>query len=123
MATSITTTSTNTARSAGEGNDQLEPHSYADDPNDGVEADARTGSSDSYSLDASDPAPSGHDQATQGKDGLSEALKAERRRSNNLEKELRGVRQQLTPWGGRWPWAGCITVLYLLHQVAAIGVW
>jgi hypothetical protein len=28
--------------------------------------------------------------------GLSEALKAERRRSNNLEKELRGLRQQLT---------------------------
>ncbi|QPN68781.1 hypothetical protein [Synechococcus sp. CBW1108] len=32
----------------------------------------------------------------QGSDGLSEALKAERRRSNNLEKELRGLRQQLT---------------------------
>ena len=29
-------------------------------------------------------------------DGLSEALKAERRRSNQLEKELRGLRQQLT---------------------------
>ena len=28
--------------------------------------------------------------------GLGDALKAERRRSNNLEKELRGVRQQLT---------------------------
>ena len=28
--------------------------------------------------------------------GLSDALKAERRRSNNLEKELRGPRQQLT---------------------------
>ncbi|MCP9778438.1 hypothetical protein [Cyanobium sp. Tous-M-B4] len=96
MATSTTASSTNTARSAGEGNDQLEPHTYADDPNDGVEADARAGSSDSYSLDASDPAPSCHDSASQGKDGLSEALKAERRRSNNLEKELRGVRQQLT---------------------------
>ena len=98
MATSTTASSTNinTARSAGEGNDQLEPHTYADDPNDGVEADARAGSSYSYSLDASDPAPSGHDSASQGKDGLSEALKAERRRSNNLEKELRGVRQQLT---------------------------
>ena len=32
----------------------------------------------------------------QGSDGLSEALKAERRRSNQLEKELRGLRQQLT---------------------------
>ena len=31
-----------------------------------------------------------------GADGLSEALKGERRRSNNLEKELCGLRQQLT---------------------------
>ncbi|MCP9823533.1 hypothetical protein [Cyanobium sp. L1E-Cus] len=93
-------TSTNTDQAAPRGalstTDQLEPNSYADDPNDGVEADARTGSSDTYSLDASDPAPSGHDPASQGKDGLSEALKAERRRSNNLEKDLRGLRQQLT---------------------------
>ena len=28
--------------------EQLEPHTYADDPNDGVDADARAGSSDSY---------------------------------------------------------------------------
>ena len=92
-------TSTNTDQVAPRGalntTDQLEPHSYGDDPNDGGEADARAGSSDSYSLDASDPAPSGHDSGPQGKDGLSEALNAERRRSNNLEKELRGVRQQL----------------------------
>ena len=78
MATSTTASSTNTARSAGEGNDQLEPHTHADDPNDGGEAEARPGSSDSYALDASDPAPSGHDPAPQGKYGLSEALKAER---------------------------------------------
>jgi hypothetical protein len=32
----------------------------------------------------------------QPSNGLGAALKAERRRSNNLEKELRGVRQQLT---------------------------
>jgi hypothetical protein len=82
MATSTTASSTNTARRAGEGNDQLEPHTYADGPNYGVEADARAGSSDSYSLGASDPAPRGHDPAPQGKDGLSEALKAERRRSS-----------------------------------------
>ena len=86
MATSTTASSTNTARSAGEGNDQLEPHTYADDHNDGVEADARAGSSDSYSLDASDPAPSGHDSAPQGKDGLSEALKAERRPATTWKK-------------------------------------
>ena len=34
--------------------------------------------------------------ASHSKDGLTEALKSERRRSNQLEKELRGVRQQLT---------------------------
>ena len=94
-------TSTNTDQVAPRGalstTDQLEPNSYADDPNDGVEADARAGSSDSYSLDASDPAPSGHEPATKGKDGLSEALKAERRRTNHLEKELRGVPRQ-APW-------------------------
>lgn len=93
-------TSTNTDQVAPRGahstSDQLEPQNYGDDPNDGGEADARAGSSDSYSLDASEPAPSGHDSGPQGKDGLSEALNAERRRSNNLEKELRGVRQQLT---------------------------
>ena len=91
----MATTSTNTDQVAPRGahsntpprgalntTDQLEPHTYADDPNDGVEADARVGSSDSYSLGASDPAPRGHDSAPKGKDGLSEALKAERRRSS-----------------------------------------
>jgi hypothetical protein len=34
--------------------------------------------------------------AIQPNSGLGDALKAERRRSNNLEKELRGLRQQLT---------------------------
>jgi hypothetical protein len=76
--------------------DQLEPRSYGDDLQDGGEADARTDSSEAYAAEASDPSPSGHDLAPQGKDGLSDALKAERRRSNNLEKELRGLRQQLT---------------------------
>ncbi len=46
---------------------------------------------------AGDPAANGAEPAhTPGGDGLSEALKAERRRSNQLEKELRGLRQQLT---------------------------
>ena len=40
--------------------------------------------------------PEAEASSGQGSDGLSEALKAERRRSNNLEKELRGLRQQLT---------------------------
>jgi len=43
-------------------------------------------------------ADAGETSTTESKtgSGLGEALKAERRRSNNLEKELRGVRQQLT---------------------------
>ncbi len=40
--------------------------------------------------------PEAEASSGQGSDGLSEALKAERRRSNQLEKELRGLRQQLT---------------------------
>jgi hypothetical protein len=42
------------------------------------------------------PAAEAEASSGQGGDGLSEALKAERRRSNQLEKELRGLRQQLT---------------------------
>jgi hypothetical protein len=88
MATSTTASSTNTARSAGEGNELLDLRD--------TDASEQDSSSDDNGSSTDDPAPSGHDPAPQGKDGLSEALKAERRRSNNLEKELRGVRQQLT---------------------------
>jgi len=94
MATS--TTDQVASRGAISNTDQLEPHSYGDDPQDGGEADARAGSSETYSAEATDPAPGGHDLAPKGKDGASEALKAERRRTNHLEKELRGLRQQLT---------------------------
>ena len=95
-----TSTSTNTDQVAPRGalskSDQLEPRSYCDDPQDGCDADARAGSSETFTAESSDPSPSGSDPAPQGKDGLSEALKAERRRTNQLEKELRGLRQQLT---------------------------
>jgi hypothetical protein len=104
---STTTSSTSTGRSATDGNDLLELRetdtsdleSAADDNWGGVDAAAKA---------AETTTPS-------GSDGLSEALKAERRRSNNLEKELRGLRQQLTrfseinpqgvrpPAGGRTP--------------------
>ena len=85
---STTTSSTSTGRSATDGNDLLELRetdtsdleSAADDNWGGVDAAAKA---------AETTTPS-------GSDGLSEALKAERRRSNNLEKELRGLRQQLT---------------------------
>ena len=90
MATSTTASSTNinTARSAGEGNELLDLRD--------TDASEQDSSSDDNGGSPDDPAPSGHDLAAQGKDGLSEALKAERRRTNHLEKELRGVRQQLT---------------------------
>ena len=95
-----TSTSTNTDQVAPRGalskSDQLEQRSYGDDPQDGGDADARAGGSETFTPESSDPPPTGLDLAPQGKDGLSEALKAERRRTNQLEKDLRGLRQQLT---------------------------
>jgi len=90
MATSTTASSTNinTARSAGEGNELLDLRD--------TDASEQESASDDNGSSTDDLAPSGHEPATKGKDGLSEALKAERRRTNHLEKELRGVRQQLT---------------------------
>ena len=80
MATSTTASSTNinTARSAGEGNELLDLRD--------TDASEQDSSSDDNGGSPDDPAPSGHDLAAQGKDGLSEALKAERRRTNHLEK-------------------------------------
>ena len=74
MATSITASSTNTARSAGEGNEPLDLRD--------TDASEQESSSDDNGSSTDDLAPSGHEQASQGKDGLSEALKAERRRSS-----------------------------------------
>ena len=88
MATSTTASSTNTARSAGEGNELLDLRD--------TDAGEQESASDDNGSSTDDLAPSGHEPATKGKDGHSEALKAERRRTNHLEKELRGVRQQLT---------------------------
>ena len=96
MATSSTSTDQVAPRGALSKTDQLDQRSYSDDPQDGGDADARAGSSETFTAESGDPIPSGSDPAPQGKDGISEALKAERRRSNNLEKELRGLRQQLT---------------------------
>ena len=91
-----------TNNSSSNNNDQNNQH--------GVDGDARLSSGEQFgampgplglgpvglSLDANDPSAPSLDSGGHGKDGLSEALKAERRRSNQLEKELRGVRQQLT---------------------------
>jgi hypothetical protein len=88
MATASATPSTSTARSGGDGNDLLDLREPEASEQDSTQAEHSTGS------DAATTA----NEPTQGSggDGLSEALKAERRRSNNLEKELRGLRQQLT---------------------------
>ena len=44
---------------------------------------------------AGDPTDGAFGPASHSKDGLTEALKSERRRSNQLEKDLRGLKQQL----------------------------
>ena len=88
MATASATPNTSTTRNAGDGNDLLDLRDPEASEQDSTQAEHSTGS------DAATTA----NESTQGSggDGLSEALKAERRRSNNLEKELRGLRQQLT---------------------------
>jgi hypothetical protein len=88
MATASATPNTSTTRSGGEGNEMLDLQGPEASEQDSTQAEHSTGS------DAATTA----NEPTQGSggDGLSEALKAERRRSNNLEKELRGLRQQLT---------------------------
>ena len=88
MATASATPNTSTTRSGGEGNELLDLQGPEASEQDSTQAEHSTGS------DAATTA----NEPTQGSsgDGLSEALKAERRRSNNLEKELRGLRQQLT---------------------------
>lgn len=88
MATASATPSTSTARSGGDGNELLDLRDPETSEQDSTQAEHSSGS------DAATTA----NEPTQGSggDGLSEALKAERRRSNNLEKELRGLRQQLT---------------------------
>ena len=88
MATASATPSTSTARSGGDGNDLLDLQGPEASEQDSTQAEHSSGA------DAATTA----NEPTQGSGGdrLSEALKAERRRSNNLEKELRGLRQQLT---------------------------
>ena len=88
MATASATPSTSTTRSGGDGHELLDLQGSETSEQDSTQGDHSTGP---------DPAPTAN-EPTQGSggDGLSEALKAERRRSNNLEKELRGLRQQLT---------------------------
>jgi hypothetical protein len=88
MAIASAPPSTSTARSGVDGNELLDLREPETSEQDSTATEHSSGS------DAATTA----NESTQGSggDGLSEALKAERRRSNNLEKELRGLRQQLT---------------------------
>jgi len=94
MATASTTSSSSTARSSADGSDLLDLRDPETNESDGTATDNGTSSSGS-GTDAAAAKPTDAANTSTG-DGLSEALKAERRRSNNLEKELRGLRQQLT---------------------------
>jgi hypothetical protein len=77
-----TDSSTSTGRSTTEGNDLLELREPDTSELDTAADDSGSGA---------DPVAGNSTESTAstGYDGLSEALKAERRRSNNLEKELR----------------------------------
>ena len=88
MATASATPNTSTTRSGGEGNELLDLQGPEVSEQDSTQAEHSTGSDAATTANESSQGSGG--------DGLSEALKAERRRSNQLEKELRGLRQQLT---------------------------
>ena len=93
MATASATPSTSTARSGGDGNDLLDLREPEASEQDSTQAEHSTGSDAATTANESTQGSGGDGSSGAG---LSEALKAERRRSNNLEKELRGLRQQLT---------------------------
>ena len=93
MATASATPNTSTTRNAGDGNDLLDLREPEASEQDSTQAEHSTGSD--AATTANEPTQGSGGDGPSGA-GLSEALKAERRRSNNLEKELRGLRQQLT---------------------------
>jgi len=93
MATASATPSTSTARSGVDGNDLLDLREPETSEQDSTQAEHSSGSD--AAATAKEPSQGSGGDGPSGA-GLSEALKAERRRSNNLEKELRGLRQQLT---------------------------
>ena len=93
MATASATPNTSTTRNAGDGNDLLDLRDPETSEQDSTQAEHSTGSDAATTANESTQGSGGDGPSGAG---LSEALKAERRRSNNLEKELRGLRQQLT---------------------------
>jgi len=93
MATASATPNTSTTRNTGDGNDLLDLRDPEASEQDSTQAEHSTGSDAATTANESTQGSGGDGPSGAG---LSEALKAERRRSNNLEKELRGLRQQLT---------------------------
>jgi len=93
MATASATPNTSTTRNTGDGSDLLDLREPEASEQDSTQAEHSTGSD--AATTANEPTQGSGGDGPSGA-GLSEALKAERRRSNNLEKELRGLRQQLT---------------------------
>jgi len=93
MATASATPNTSTTRNTGDGSDLLDLREPETSEQDSTQAEHSTGSDAATTANESIQGSGGDGPSGAG---LSEALKAERRRSNNLEKELRGLRQQLT---------------------------
>jgi hypothetical protein len=93
MAPASATPNTSTTRNTGDGSDLLDLREPETSEQDSTQAEHSTGSDAATTANESIQGSGGDGPSGAG---LSEALKAERRRSNNLEKELRGLRQQLT---------------------------
>ena len=93
MATASATPNTSTTRNTGDGSDLLDLREPETSEQDSTQVEHSTGSDAATTANESIQGSGGDGPSGAG---LSEALKAERRRSNNLEKELRGLRQQLT---------------------------
>ena len=94
----MATSSSSSSSSSSDNKERSEPRPGGAESHDGGDTEGRPGGHGSFNPEAGDPSHSSTavDPAPKGKDGLGDALKAERRRSNQLEKELRGLRQQLT---------------------------
>jgi hypothetical protein len=98
MASSSATATASSTRSTADGAELLDPRDTENSDYDSAANHNFTGisgTSDAATPAGTEPVITAGGDVPSGA-GLSEALKAERRRSNQLEKELRGLRQQLT---------------------------
>ena len=98
MASTTANSSNPSARSSADGSELLDLRDSETSDNDSSadhNSTSMIGTSDAAPAAGTEPVITSGGDGLSGA-GLSEALKAERRRSNQLEKELRGLRQQLT---------------------------